>query len=111
MDKILKEKIIKALPKLKKWQQKVVLMRLGLIDGKSHSVEEVAKQFGYTETTIDNIMASALREAKDNPDSIEELGTDEVLGRMEYGRQIRVKNRERFLPRKEEKKDETEGER
>jgi DNA-binding NarL/FixJ family response regulator len=76
-------------------------MRLGLMGEQPHSIDEIAKQLGYKEKTVDEIIASVLRKTKDNPDSIKELGADEVLGRMEYGRRIRVINREHFLPKRE----------
>jgi RNA polymerase primary sigma factor len=53
-------------------EQKILEMRFGLIDGVSHTLEEVGKEFDVTRERIRQIEAKALEKIQNMPD-IEKL--------------------------------------
>ncbi len=60
-EKSQKEKIIKVLGTLTPREQQVILLRYGIIDGKSKTLEEVGQIFNVTRERIRQIEAKALR--------------------------------------------------
>ncbi len=67
---ILKENIHSMLMYLSPRERKIVEMRFGLLDGVSHTLEEVGKEFGVTRERIRQIEAKVLQKLRDHPMSI-----------------------------------------
>ena len=61
---ILKEEIKNVLMTLQEREQEVLELRFGLIDGTSHTLEEVGKRFNVTRERIRQIEAKALRKLR-----------------------------------------------
>jgi RNA polymerase primary sigma factor len=69
---LLKEKIFDILKSLTNRERKVLLLRFGLIDGYSRTLEEVGKKFNVTRERIRQIEAKALRKMR-HPTRIKQL--------------------------------------
>jgi len=63
-NEILKEEIKSVLETLQEREQEVLELRFGLIDGTSHTLEEVGKKFNVTRERIRQIEAKALRKLR-----------------------------------------------
>ncbi len=63
-NEILKEEIKNVLLTLQEREQEVLELRFGLIDGTSHTLEEVGKRFNVTRERIRQIEAKALRKLR-----------------------------------------------
>ncbi len=63
-NEILKEEIQAVLSTLQEREQEVLELRFGLIDGTSHTLEEVGKKFNVTRERIRQIEAKALRKLR-----------------------------------------------
>ncbi len=63
-NEILKEEIKSVLMTLQEREQEVLELRFGLIDGTSHTLEEVGKRFNVTRERIRQIEAKALRKLR-----------------------------------------------
>ncbi len=63
-NEILKEEIKAVLETLQEREQEVLELRFGLIDGTSHTLEEVGKKFNVTRERIRQIEAKALRKLR-----------------------------------------------
>ncbi len=63
-NEILKEEIRSVLLTLQQREQEVLELRFGLIDGTSHTLEEVGKRFNVTRERIRQIEAKALRKLR-----------------------------------------------
>ena len=63
-NEILKEEIRNVLMTLQQREQEVLELRFGLIDGTSHTLEEVGKKFNVTRERIRQIEAKALRKLR-----------------------------------------------
>ena len=63
-NEILKEEIQSVLLTLQEREQEVLELRFGLIDGTSHTLEEVGKRFNVTRERIRQIEAKALRKLR-----------------------------------------------
>ncbi len=63
-NEILKEEIKSVLLTLQEREQEVLELRFGLIDGTSHTLEEVGKKFNVTRERIRQIEAKALRKLR-----------------------------------------------
>ncbi len=63
-NEILKEEIRAVLETLQEREQEVLELRFGLIDGTSHTLEEVGKKFNVTRERIRQIEAKALRKLR-----------------------------------------------
>ena len=63
-NEILKEEIKNVLLTLQEREQEVLELRFGLIDGTSHTLEEVGKKFNVTRERIRQIEAKALRKLR-----------------------------------------------
>ena len=63
-NEILKEEIKSVLLTLQEREQEVLELRFGLIDGTSHTLEEVGKRFNVTRERIRQIEAKALRKLR-----------------------------------------------
>lgn len=61
MNEKFKEEIDKLLKELQPREERVIRLRHGLIDGRSHTLEEVGKEFDVTRERIRQIEAKALR--------------------------------------------------
>ena len=61
---ILKEEIKSVLETLQEREQEVLELRFGLVDGTSHTLEEVGKKFNVTRERIRQIEAKALRKLR-----------------------------------------------
>jgi RNA polymerase primary sigma factor len=61
---ILKDQIIKLLGTLTEREQRVLILRFGLKDGRSRTLEEVGKEFNVTRERIRQIEAKALRKLR-----------------------------------------------
>ena len=61
---ILKEEIKSVLLTLQEREQEVLELRFGLVDGTSHTLEEVGKKFNVTRERIRQIEAKALRKLR-----------------------------------------------
>lgn len=61
---ILKDQITKLLDTLTDREQKVLILRFGLADGRSRTLEEVGKEFNVTRERIRQIEAKALRKLR-----------------------------------------------
>ena len=55
-----KEEILKHLQNFSPREQKIMEMRMGLIDGKTHTLEEVGREFDVTRERIRQIEAKIL---------------------------------------------------
>ena len=63
-NEILKEEIASVLDTLQEREKEVLELRFGLIDGTSHTLEEVGKKFNVTRERIRQIEAKALRKLR-----------------------------------------------
>ena len=63
-DNSLKEEIKNVLMTLQEREQEVLELRFGLVDGTSHTLEEVGKKFNVTRERIRQIEAKALRKLR-----------------------------------------------
>ncbi|MGB4985050.1 MAG: RNA polymerase sigma factor RpoD [Erysipelotrichaceae bacterium] len=63
-NQLLKEEIEKVLGTLTEREEKVLKLRFGLIDGKTHTLEEVGREFKVTRERIRQIEGKALRKLK-----------------------------------------------
>jgi RNA polymerase primary sigma factor len=61
---LLRENLNEVLALLSPREQKILRMRFGLEDGKTHTLEEVGKEFGVTRERIRQIEAKALTKLK-----------------------------------------------
>ena len=66
---LLKEHIDETLELLTPREQKILRMRFGLEDGRSHTLEEVGQEFGVTRERIRQIEAKALTKLRKHKDS------------------------------------------
>lgn len=66
---LLKEQIVEILGTLSDREQKIIKMRFGLEDGKSHTLEEVGQEFAVTRERIRQIEAKALTKLRKHKDS------------------------------------------
>ncbi|MBI4101258.1 RNA polymerase sigma factor RpoD [Candidatus Microgenomates bacterium] len=66
---LLKEHVNDMLDILTPREQKILKMRFGLEDGRTHTLEEVGKEFGVTRERIRQIEAKALTKLRKNRDS------------------------------------------
>ncbi len=66
---LLKEQIQTILSSLSDREQKIIKMRFGLDNGKSHTLEEVGKEFAVTRERIRQIEAKALAKLRKHKDS------------------------------------------
>ncbi|MDP4038548.1 MAG: sigma-70 family RNA polymerase sigma factor, partial [bacterium] len=66
---LLKEHIDDTLELLTPREQKILRMRFGLEDGRSHTLEEVGQEFGVTRERIRQIEAKALAKLRKHKDS------------------------------------------
>lgn len=67
---LLRENIRKMLQYLSPREQKIIIMRFGLVDGVSHTLEEVGKEFGVTRERIRQIEAKVLQKMREHPTSV-----------------------------------------
>ena len=72
MDVLLHDQLIEVIKALTEREQKVILLRFGLEDGKPRTLEEVGKVFGITRERIRQIEAKALRKLR-NPSKTKRL--------------------------------------
>lgn len=72
MDVLLHDQLIEVIKSLTDREQKVILLRFGLEDGKPRTLEEVGKVFGITRERIRQIEAKALRKLR-NPSKTKRL--------------------------------------
>jgi RNA polymerase primary sigma factor len=66
-NQILRENIKSMLTYLSPRERKILEMRFGLIDGVSHTLEEVGQDFGVTRERIRQIEAKVLQKLRDHP--------------------------------------------
>ncbi|MBM3281512.1 MAG: sigma-70 family RNA polymerase sigma factor [Candidatus Harrisonbacteria bacterium] len=66
---LLRERIKEVLVDLTEREQKILMMRFGLDDGVTHTLEEVGKEFGVTRERIRQIEAKALQRIKNHEKS------------------------------------------
>ncbi len=66
---LLKEHVAEMLEALSEREQKIVKLRFGLEDGKSHTLEEVGQEFNVTRERIRQIEAKALAKLRKHKDS------------------------------------------
>lgn len=66
---LLKEKVAEVLSSLSDREQKIVRMRFGLDNGKSHTLEEVGQEFAVTRERIRQIEAKALAKLRKHKDA------------------------------------------
>lgn len=66
---LLKEHVSRVLDLLTPREQKILRMRFGLIDGRSHTLEEVGLEFGVTRERIRQIEAKALAKLRKHRES------------------------------------------
>lgn len=66
---LLREQLREVIRTLHPREQKIINMRFGLEDGKSHTLEEVGREFGVTRERIRQIEAKALLKLRRNRDS------------------------------------------
>lgn len=66
---LLKEHVGQVLELLTPREQKILKMRFGLVDGRSHTLEEVGQEFGVTRERIRQIEAKALAKLRKHRDS------------------------------------------
>ncbi len=67
---VLKENIYEMLQYLSSRERKIIVMRFGLQDGITHTLEEVGQEFGVTRERIRQIEAKVLQKLKDHPTSV-----------------------------------------
>ncbi len=67
-DQLLKEQVQAVLGTLSEREQKILKMRFGLDDGKSHTLEEVGQEFSVTRERIRQIEAKALTKLRKHKD-------------------------------------------
>ena len=72
IDVLLHDQLIEVIKSLTEREQKVILLRFGLEDGKPRTLEEVGKVFGITRERIRQIEAKALRKLR-NPSKTKRL--------------------------------------
>ena len=72
MDVLLHDQLMEVIKSLTEREQKVILLRFGLEDGKPRTLEEVGKGFGITRERIRQIEAKALRKLR-NPSKVKRL--------------------------------------
>ena len=63
-DSLLREQLCKVLHTLTPREEKVLMLRHGLIDGRTHTLEEVGREFDITRERIRQIEAKALRKLR-----------------------------------------------
>ena len=61
---MLREQLMVALHKLTPREQRVIILRYGLADGRQRTLEEVGKEFNVTRERIRQIEAKALRKLR-----------------------------------------------
>ena len=66
---LLKEQVQEILDVLTEREQKILKMRFGLEDGKSHTLEEVGQEFSVTRERIRQIEAKALTKLRKHKDA------------------------------------------
>jgi RNA polymerase primary sigma factor len=64
---LLKDYVVEIIKDLSPREQKILEMRFGLVDGVSHTLEEVGKEFDVTRERIRQIEAKAIEKIKLNP--------------------------------------------
>ncbi len=69
---LLRDHVNEAIADLSPREQKILEMRFGLLDGVSHTLEEVGQEFGVTRERIRQIEAKALQAIK-NHDVMQKL--------------------------------------
>ena len=72
MDVLLHDQLMEVIKSLTEREQKVILLRFGLEDGKPRRLEEVGKVFGITRERIRQIEAKSLRKLR-NPSKVRRL--------------------------------------
>ena len=72
MDVLLHDQLMEVIKSLTEREQKVILLRFGLEDGKPRTLEEVGKVFGITRERIRQIEAKALRKLR-KPSKVKRL--------------------------------------
>lgn len=72
MDVLLHDQLMEVIKSLTEREQKVILLRFGLEDGKPRTLEEVGKVFGITRERIRQIEAKSLRKLR-NPSKVRRL--------------------------------------
>lgn len=70
-DKMLREKMEEVLAVLTPREQRVLRLRYGLINGKTHTLEEVGQKFGLTRERIRQIEIQALRRLRQPKQSVQ----------------------------------------
>lgn len=68
-EQLLKEQVRQILSSLTEREQKILKLRFGLEDGKSHTLEEVGQEFSVTRERIRQIEAKALAKLRKNKDT------------------------------------------
>jgi RNA polymerase primary sigma factor len=68
-NQLLKEQVQEILDVLTEREQKILKMRFGLDDGKSHTLEEVGQEFSVTRERIRQIEAKALAKLRKHKDA------------------------------------------
>lgn len=71
---LIKESIHEMLQYLSARERKIMEMRYGLIDGKTHTLEEVGQEFGVTRERIRQIEAKVLLKMREHPTSVKIRG-------------------------------------
>lgn len=68
-NQLLKEQVQAILSTLSEREQKIIKMRFGLVNGKSHTLEEVGQEFAVTRERIRQIEAKALAKIRKHKDA------------------------------------------
>lgn len=68
-NQLLKEQVVQMLGALTEREQKIIRLRFGLEDGKSHTLEEVGQEFSVTRERIRQIEAKALAKLRKHKDA------------------------------------------
>ena len=68
-NQLLKEQVTEVLSSLSEREQKIIRMRFGLENGKSHTLEEVGQEFAVTRERIRQIEAKALAKLRKHKDA------------------------------------------